>query len=119
MHTYFTGRIKIFSLNLNKTGIIALLLLLMLTKTVDAKKGPELIQLIFTSDSHFGIKRNSFRGDSSVYSNVVNAAMVARMNTLQTVKLPDDHGINGGNLVGGIDYLINSGDIANREEPGI
>ena len=119
MHTYFTGRIKNFSLNLNKTGIIALLLLLMLTKTVDAKKGPELIQLIFTSDSHFGIKRNSFQGDSNVYSNVVNAAMVARMNTLQTVKLPDDNGINGGKLVGGIDYLINSGDIANREEPGI
>ncbi len=119
MRNNFTGLIKNFSMNQFKKGFLALLFLLILTSTVNAKKDPEIIQLIFTSDSHFGIKRLTFQGDSNVYSNVVNAAMVARMNTLQTVKLPDDNGINGGKLVGGIDYLINSGDIANREEPGI
>ena len=119
MQSYSTRKVKNRRMNQFKTGFLALILLLALIGRVEARKGPEIIQLVFTSDSHFGLKRYSFRGDSNVYSNVVNAAMVAQINSLQTEKLPDDQGVNGANLVGGIDYLLNSGDIANREEPGI
>lgn len=94
---------------------------LILNLNVEAKQpnSPNLLQFVITSDSHFGLKRLTFRGDSNVYSNVVNAAMVAKINELKSVKLPVDGGVNAGNLIGGIEYLINAGDIANREEFGV
>ena len=98
--------------------MLLLVALIVICSNADAKQH-KLVQFIFTSDSHFGLKRLAFQGDSNVCANVVNAAMVDKINKLPTVKLPDDAGVNAGNPVGGIDYLINTGDIANREEIGI
>jgi hypothetical protein len=75
-----------------------------------------IIQFVFISDSHYGTKRAAFRGATDVESNVVNTAMVAKVNTLSTLTFPNDNGIKGGKVVGGIDYVINAGDIANRQE---
>ena len=74
------------------------------------------IQFVFTSDPHYGITRNTFRGASKVDAHTVNAAMIAKINTLSNVKLPADGGINAGKIVGAIDFVVEAGDIANRQE---
>jgi len=75
-----------------------------------------LIQIIITSDLHYGIKRPYFRGDSNVAASVVNAAMVKEMNTLPNMELPTDNGMNTDRKIKSIDYVFVTGDIANRME---
>ncbi|GGB25399.1 metallophosphoesterase family protein [Puia dinghuensis] len=75
------------------------------------------IQIVFTSDIHYGITRVAFDGASKVPSHVVNVRMIAAMNTLPGLRLPADQGVRAGEVVGPIDYLMITGDIANREEP--
>ncbi|HEV3214250.1 MAG TPA: metallophosphoesterase [Vicinamibacterales bacterium] len=77
---------------------------------------PRFVQFVFTSDAHYGITRPAFRGSTNVDAHVVNAALVARINTLPGVKLPDDGGLRKGLPVGAIDFLVESGDVANRSE---
>ncbi|MGZ3812876.1 MAG: metallophosphoesterase family protein [Mucilaginibacter sp.] len=79
-------------------------------------KGSAVINMIFTSDAHFGISRGKFRGDTNVASYKVNAAMIRQINTIPYLNVPEDGGINSGNRVGAIDYVIEGGDIANRME---
>ena len=75
-----------------------------------------LINIIFTSDAHYGITRAKFRGDTAVPGFKVNKAMIAEMNQLPTQALPQDGGNGAGKKIGVIDYLIQTGDIANRQE---
>jgi len=75
-----------------------------------------IIQIIYTSDVHFGITRPAFDGDSNVRSEVVNARLVSTMNALPSLPLPPDKGVNAGQKVGPVDYIMISGDIANRQE---
>jgi predicted MPP superfamily phosphohydrolase len=75
-----------------------------------------LIQIIYTSDIHFGITRSAFDGDSNVHSAVVNARQVSTMNALPSLPLPVDQGVSAGQKVGPVDYIMISGDIANRQE---
>lgn len=74
------------------------------------------VQFVFTSDSHYGLKRPSFRGRTNVDSHVVNAAMVAAIRRLLETSFPADGGIRSGMVVGSFDFLADGGDIANREE---
>ncbi len=74
------------------------------------------INMIYTSDSHYGITRASFQGAATVNAQVVNAAMVAKMNGMSTVVLPNDNGVKANQPIGAIDFVINTGDIANRQE---
>lgn len=83
------------------------------------KPSQRTFQFIYTSDSHFGITRPTFQGNSNVGAYIVNGAMVQKMNSLPKMHFPEDNGVNAGKIVGGIDYLINTGDIANRSESGI
>jgi hypothetical protein len=87
--------------------------------THEPNRDSEIIQFVYTSDSHFGINRATFQGDSNVNAQLVNEAMVKKINSLPGLILPNDNGVRAGRQVGGIDYLINTGDIANREEPGV
>jgi UDP-2,3-diacylglucosamine pyrophosphatase LpxH len=74
------------------------------------------IQLIYTSDLHYGITRSPFQGANSVNAQVVNAALVSRINSMPSVLFPTDNGVNAGQKVGAVDYVINTGDISNRSE---
>lgn len=74
-----------------------------------------LTQFVFTSDAHYGIKRTPFLGYSSAQQ--VNGAMVTEMNTLPNLQLPcNDGGVNACKSVGAIDFVAETGDIANRME---
>jgi predicted MPP superfamily phosphohydrolase len=75
-----------------------------------------IIQIVFTSDVHFGITRPAFEGDSNVPSVKVNARLVTKINHLPTLSLPRDKGVDAGQPIGPVDYIMIAGDIANREE---
>ena len=76
----------------------------------------EVIQIVYTSDQHYGISRKSFRGEKKVPAVTVNAAMVEAINDLPGLTLPPDDGVMAEKPVGWIDYVISTGDIANRME---
>lgn len=76
----------------------------------------EVIQIVYTSDQHYGISRKSFRGEKKVPAATVNAAMVEAINDLPGLILPPDDGVMAEKPVGWIDYVISTGDIANRME---
>src|ERR1700691_6786676 len=65
-----------------------------------------IIQIVFTSDVHFGINRPAFDGDSSVPSVNVNARLVSKINHLPTLSLPRDNGVDAGQPIGPIDYIM-------------
>lgn len=78
----------------------------------------ETLQFIYISDTHYGLYR-TFRGRESTSSARVNRAMLEEMNHLSTVKFPNDGGVNTGQPVGSMDFIINTGDITNRAEKNI
>jgi Calcineurin-like phosphoesterase len=81
-----------------------------------ARTPPHDLQFIFTADQHYGITRPAFQGHTNVDSHVVNAAMVRQINSLPALDFPDDGGLRAGERIGAIDFVIDGGDIANREE---
>ena len=72
--------------------------------------------MVYTSDAHYGLTRDKFQGDTGVIAHRVNAAMIHQMNSLPTRRLPADNGVGATKKVGGIDYLVHTGDITNRME---
>lgn len=74
------------------------------------------INIVYSSDAHYGIKRKQFKGDTAVAGYIVNAAMIKQINTLPLLTLPEDGGIEAGKKISAVDYLIQTGDIANRME---
>jgi hypothetical protein len=74
------------------------------------------VTFVFTSDVHFGITRGNFRGQTNVESRVVNAAMLQKINALPATILPADGGLGAGRAVGPVDFVVITGDIANRQE---
>lgn len=76
----------------------------------------DIINIVFTSDAHYGISRPKFRGDSNVAGYIVNHAMIGQINTLPTLTLPADGGVLAAKPLAAVDYLIQTGDIANRME---
>ncbi|HEY9001104.1 MAG TPA: metallophosphoesterase [Mucilaginibacter sp.] len=88
-------------------------------KCYGQSKTSSVINMVFSSDAHYGISRTKFRGDSNVSSYIVNAAMIQQMNSIPDLILPQDNGINAGEKASHIDYVIQTGDIANRMEAPI
>jgi len=78
-----------------------------------------ILQLVLTSDVHYGITRAHFRNADSVQATMVNKAMIAAIDKLPRQILPGDSGIDAGKRISYIDALVVTGDMANREEKGI
>jgi Calcineurin-like phosphoesterase len=76
------------------------------------------VHFVYASDQHYGITRARFQGSANVPGNVVNRAMVDKMNTLTAFSLPADNGVGAGTTVGAVDWIWIGGDIANRQETG-
>lgn len=77
------------------------------------------VQFVYTSDPHYGILRDNYPtvGSPKADSHTVNAAMVAEMNALPAVVFPcGDGGVNACSAVGTVDFVAETGDIANRME---
>lgn len=78
----------------------------------------ETIKFVFVSDCHYGLSR-TFRGHEGVSAQAVSRAMIKKINLLPDAVLPSDGGVCGGQRVGVIDFVANTGDMANRMEPGV
>jgi len=76
----------------------------------------QIVQMVYTSDAHYGITRKSFRGDTDVSAAIVNATMISAINSVPQLTLPLDGGTGSGKKISAVDYLIQTGDIANRME---
>ena len=117
MNNNYTLRFRMIKRHTSPAAIFLILLLFASGCDILNRKHPT--QIVFTSDSHFGYTRSAFLGDSNVSALIVNEAMIRKINTLPTVTLPADSGACAGLPISEIDYLINTGDIANRSESGI
>lgn len=74
---------------------------------------------IFTSDVHFGLVKEQFRGQKNVSAAVVNESMAKAMNGLPQLALPEDSLVAAGETIKYIEAVIITGDLANRQEEGI
>ncbi|EHQ30587.1 metallophosphoesterase family protein [Mucilaginibacter paludis] len=90
--------------------VLLLLFLFRQTALCQGKNDGAVINFVYSSDAHYGISRADFRGDTNVAAYKVNAAMIRQMNTLPELTLPN------GELVKAVDYLVQTGDVANRME---
>ena len=77
------------------------------------------IQFVYTSDAHYGITRARFQKAANVSATVVNGAMIAKMNNLTQLTFPNDGGVRSGYKVDSVDFVVMTGDIANRSETTI
>src|SRR5580765_7462658 len=77
---------------------------------------PDALQFVVTSDAHYGLTRATFRGHSRIDAHVVNMALVSRLNTVSDARFPFDGGLNAGRRIGAVDFVVEAGDITNREE---
>jgi hypothetical protein len=51
-----------------------------------------------------------------VDARIVNAAMVQKINRLPATRLPQDGGLRAGEPIGGVDFVVITGDLTNRQE---
>ncbi|MEI7501978.1 MAG: metallophosphoesterase [Paludibacter sp.] len=103
-----------------KSTVIALLVFIPIAGTFAKAKvqSNNIAQFVYTSDLHYGLFR-TFHGTSKTSASNVNKFMINQMNTLPSYAFPNDNGLNAGKKVGGIDYMIITGDITNRQQDSI
>jgi hypothetical protein len=97
-------------------------LLLIINANAQSIKGQSkdsIIHFLFTSDVHFGLTKEKFKGNNNVTAFEVNKAMVQVMNNLQSQQIPSDNGVQANQKINGIEALVITGDIANRMENGV
>lgn len=76
-----------------------------------------ILRFIYCSDVHYGLERE-FRG-KEVGSDEVSRAMLATFKLLSETRLPEDSGVGAGIKFGSPDFVVCTGDIANRMEEGV
>ena len=77
------------------------------------------IQFVYTSDAHYGITRARFQKTANVGAQIVNQVMISKMNNLTNLTFPLDGGVRSGSKVDSVDFVVMTGDIANRSETTI
>lgn len=76
-----------------------------------------ILRFIYCSDVHYGLERE-FRG-KEMGSDEVSRAMLATFKLLSETRLPEDSGVGAGIKFGSPDFVVCTGDIANRMEEGV
>ena len=87
---------KAFSILLKAFSIA---ICLFFSNPVFSQNNNSVVQMVFTSDAHYGITRKHFRGDSNVNGHTVNAAMIGEINKMPDLIFPADGGIGAGKKV--------------------
>lgn len=89
---------------------VLFLICLFISSSLQAEKN--VLNFIFCSDLHYGIQRN-FRGKKAEASQV-NQELFKAFQLLPYTKLPSDGGVKEGEVCGTPEFIICTGDIANR-----
>lgn len=71
---------------------------------------------VFISDVHFGLKRIKFRNAVNVPAYQVNQAMLQVINSSSNITFPNDLGVSANKKINGIDFMVITGDLTNRQE---
>jgi len=103
----------------NISVLLLLSILFFDSKSIYAQGKDSIIQFVFTSDVHFGLTKENFRGQKNVSAAAVNKAMVNEINQLTTKTFPLDNGVQSNKSIKNLDAIVITGDIANRMEIGI
>jgi len=103
----------------NISVLIVLSILFFNNTFINAQGKDSIIQFVFTSDVHFGLTKENFRGQKNVSAAAVNKAMVNEINQLNTKTFPLDNGVQSNKSIKKLDAIVITGDIANRMETGI
>ena len=101
-----------------RTSFFVLSVLMLYSCKKDENTESKIVQIVFTSDQHYGLTRN-FRGATNVDASVVNKELVKQINNVPSATFPSDGGVNAGIKIGSIDYVIVTGDITSREAPPV
>lgn len=96
---------------------ILTVLLLFVGFSSAAAEGDGVLRFIYCSDLHYGLERE-FRGHRAK-SDEVARAMLATFDMLSGEVLPADSGVGAGRPFGHPDFVVCTGDIANRMEDGV
>jgi hypothetical protein len=113
-----TSPSRSYLLNLVKHfWIPALTIILLFSQSLHAQDS--ILQIIFTSDLHYGLNKDNFRNEKNVPAEAVNKAMVQQMNRLEGTVLPNDQGVQSNKQLALFNALIITGDIGNRQETPI
>lgn len=99
---------------MKKYRVVLILVLLFAISLRGAAEGRTL-RFIYCSDLHYGLERE-FRGNDGVTSREVSLAMLKSFGELEQTVLPADGGVGEGSVFGKADFVICTGDIANRME---
>jgi hypothetical protein len=103
-----------------RLSVLLLLSILFFDNThINAQHKDSIIQFVFTSDVHFGLTKENFRGQKNVPAAAVNKAMANEINQLNSKVFPLDNGVQSNQRINNLDAIIITGDIANRMETGI
>lgn len=94
------------------------LLVGLLLWTIQPSAFAKVLKIVYVSDLHYGLKRE-FRGQPDVPAYLVNRALIDKINHLPLETLPEDNGVGAGTSITNIDFVVNTGDIANRMEKGV
>lgn len=98
---------------ISRLTLVGLLFFLLATSAL-AKR----IHFIHISDLHYGLYRD-FHDQSHVPSYQVIQAMIDQINRLPQDSFPKDGGVDAGNKIYHINFIVNTGDITNRMEKGV
>lgn len=101
---------------MKKRNFILITYLLSFCLTVKAD-GEGILRYIYCSDLHYGLERE-FRGKTAK-SDEVNRAMFDAFRLLRNTPLPADSGVGACMMFGKPDFIVCTGDIANRMEDGV
>lgn len=96
--------------------VLLILALLAAIPTLRAGADAAAVTFVFTSDLHFGLNRGYFRGAANVPAPTVNTALARKINSLRATTLPADGGLRAGEKIGPVDFVVVTGDLANRQE---
>ena len=83
----------------------------------DAAAQGRILRFVYCSDLHYGLERE-FRGGRAT-SSEVNRAMLEAFPMLEEALLPKDGGVLAGEAFGEADFVVCTGDIANRMQDGV
>ena len=83
----------------------------------DAAAQGRILRFVYCSDLHYGLERE-FRGGRAT-SSEVNRAMLEAFPMLEEALLPEDGGVLAGEAFGEADFVVCTGDIANRMQDGV
>ena len=83
----------------------------------DAAAQGRILRFVYCSDLHYGLERE-FRGGRAT-SSEVSRAMLEAFPMLEKAVLPEDGGVLAGEAFGEADFVVCTGDIANRMQDGV